>query len=357
MRIVIRSDAGAVAEIGTGHIIRALKLSEALLSSPTLQGCDVLFATRGHEPYELGRRLVKQAGFNLIDSINLEPNSRTELQSILDTHPNIVIFDRLATDDFVVTELKKADIFVVTFDDLGSGRRSADLSIHPLLQNVEKARNIYVGYEYLFSLTEELPIHDIAPIALQIFVSFGGFDHRGLLPYFLNLIQSIEGPIRYVLIASNLNISELTKLRNHANNIGTQRGLDIVVHQRPSDFYKLLRSSDLAIVSGGLTAFACAQLGVPAIGIPQYEHQIENIERLERLGCLVYGSKDMELNAEYIPSLVSSISSNQPKRAAMSMAGKRVIDGCGLHRTVQLIEQYLGERFHTGYVPSIQTGR
>jgi len=338
-RIVIRADAGTVPKIGTGHIVRTIKLTDALRRSPAFQDSEVLFATREHPPYELGGRLVGQAGYTVISNSDLEPNSKSELRSILRAQPNVVILDRLETEAAFVLGLKNAGIFVVTFDDLGKGQLYADLAVHPLLQNVEPKPKVFVGYEYLFPISDEIIRSETRKHASKVFVSFGGFDHRQLNTYFLNLIPKIHGPKRYEIIVSGLDSHNLNNMVDFASTVEARSHVEIVVHQRPIDFYKLLCTSDMAIVSGGLTAFGCAQAGVPAIGVPQYEHQLENLKRLEKHGCLKSGARNMELDSELLSSLVTDMSMNYTERFAMSQAGMKVIDGKGLARTVNLIAQ------------------
>ena len=336
-RIVIRVDAGSVPEIGTGHVIRAIKLADALRQSPVFHGFDILFATKENPPYELGGQLVKQARYKIIGNSNLEPNSKSELHSILHAKPNVVIFDRLETDANLILELKSCGIFVVTFDDLGAGQLYVDLAIHPLLQNVDSRPNVFIGYDYLFFNTDELVKSETRPFASKVFVSFGGFDSRQLSSYFLNLIPKIKGLNHYDIIVSRLDPDNLNNLVQLAGNIEAETCLRILLHQRPIDYYKLLSTSDIAIVSGGLTAFECAYAGIPAIGIPQYEHQLENFKRLERRGCLKKGTRDMELDTELLCSLVNDLSINYTERIAMSHSGMGLIDGEGLKRTVNLI--------------------
>jgi len=338
-RILIRVDAGNVPEIGTGHVIRAMKLAGALRQSPVFHGFDVLFATSENPPYELGGQLVKQAGYKILGNSNLEPNSKSELHSILDAKPSVVIFDRLETDANIILELKGCGIFVVTFDDLGAGQLHADLAIHPLLQAVDPRPNVFIGYDYLIFNTGELVRFETRPLVSKVFVSFGGFDSRQLTSYFLNLIPKIKGPNRYDIVVSGLDPGNLSNLGQTAGNIEAETGLEIILHQRPTDYYKLLSSSDIAIVSGGLTAFECAYAGIPAIGIPQYEHQLENFNRLEVRGCLKKGTRDMELDAELLCSLVNALGMDYTERLAMRCSGMGLIDGEGLKRTVNLIAQ------------------
>jgi spore coat polysaccharide biosynthesis predicted glycosyltransferase SpsG len=136
---------------------------------------------------------------------------------------------------------------------------------------------------------------------------------------------------------SGLDSQKLNYLKELAITIGIGSNVEIFVHQRPSDYYKLLSTSDLAIVAGGLTAFDCAHAGVPSIAIPQYEHQLENIKRLEKLGCLKLAAREMELDSQGICNLVADLSANYEQRLAMSQAGSKVIDGQGLDRVIDLI--------------------
>lgn len=340
LRIVIRADAGTVPEIGTGHVVRAIKLANALSESNAFQELEILFATREAAPYELGAKLVRNAGYKIIDNTSLEPNSNLELQSILFSNPRVVIFDRLETSADLVIKLKKNNIFVITFDDLGDGQPHADLAIHPLLQTVEPKTNTYIGYDYFFSTPNISNSIKNNPIASKVFVSFGGFDHRKLNISFLDLIPNIHGPSRYEIFVSNLDANVRYKLANMARRIKATRSLEIDIYDRPLDYHVRLCNSDLAIVSGGLTAFECAQAGIPAIGIPQYKHQLENFKNLERYGCLKLGSRDMVLDQELLSNLVSSISLDKMKRMTMSQCGLRLIDGKGLDRVVNLIIRY-----------------
>jgi spore coat polysaccharide biosynthesis predicted glycosyltransferase SpsG len=336
-RIVIRADAGSVPELGTGHIVRSIKLADALRQCPQFKNTEVLFATRAKAPFELGADLVRQANYGLIASADLEPNSQAELQSIVRSCPNIVILDRLETSAELVSGLKNAGIFVVTFDDLGLGRKYADLAINALLQQVDPQPNGFVGYDYLFSVSDEITQTKTRPIGETVFVSFGGFDHRQLNHWFLSLIPKINGPKHYHLVVSGLGSDALKMLQNDADTTRALAQVDVLVHQRPSDYFKILCASDLAVVSGGLTAFGCAQAGVPAIGVPQYHHQLENINRLDALGCLKCGTQGMALEPDLTCSLVTALSTDYTARLAMSQAGVKAIDGKGLGRAVDLI--------------------
>lgn len=339
-RIVIRADAGSAPEIGTGHILRAIKLADALRQTPTFQSFEFLFATRQNQPYQLGANLVKQAGYNLIPETNLEPNTTSELFAILSEKPDLLIMDRLATAPHLILNLKKQGVFTINVDDLGDGHLCADLSIHPLLHSVRPGPTVFIGYEYLFLPSSIKRYGEIRQSASSVLISFGGFDHRRLTLFALNQIPNIRGPKRYDVVVSDLDSKSLDNISARALEVAAFSGTTVIVHQRPEYFHKLISASDLAIVSGGLTAFQCAQAGLPTIGIPQYEHQLENLNRLAISGCLVQAARDMVLDPNLLSELVTRLYSNYNERLAMSKSGQDLIDGKGLKRTVRLIDQH-----------------
>ena len=52
----------------------------------------------------------------------------------------------------------------------------------------------------------------------------------------------------------------------------------LVLHYRPKNFYNLLNSANVAVISGGILLQEAVFLGVPSIVVPQYKHQ----KKLER---------------------------------------------------------------------------
>jgi spore coat polysaccharide biosynthesis predicted glycosyltransferase SpsG len=339
LRTLIRADAGLVPEIGTGHVIRSLRLADALYNRPVFSSGDIVFATRTSYPFELGSQLIKKAGYKKIADSGLEPNTESELLSILDAKPDVVIFDRLSTSESLILELKKRGIFVVTFDDLGRGRYHANLAINALLQDATPFENTVTGLDYLLSTSNEIPLARATRKEVEnIFISFGGFDQRKLTIWLLSLLSNITVPKRYEVIISGLSPSDREHLLDEVRFANELLNREIVLHDRPTEFYKILSECDVAIISGGLTAFDCAQSGVPAIGLPQYEHQIQNLYQLEKLGCLRCGTRGMELNTGLFCNVLNSLILNFDERQTMAFKGRQTIDGRGLMRCVDRIE-------------------
>lgn len=337
MRLVFRADAGTVPEIGTGHMIRSLEVARALQNRDVSREREIRFLTRSEGPFGLGASLVQNRGFHRLPTEDLEPNSSGELEALLEAQPGAVVFDRLATSTELVLGLREHGITVCTFDDLGPGQAHADVAIHSLLQDVTVRENVYVGYEYLI-LPDVDGTRDVGGEGFTVLASFGGYDRRRFSDLLLKVVDKVQGPpIRYDLLAGSLGVARLEDLKK----IAGETGNDIHVYGRVENFHHYLARADLAIVSGGMTAFQCARSGIPAIGLPQYEHQLPNLHRLREAGCLELPSAGMEVDAARVADLVEMLRGDGLRRKEMSDAGQRLVDGHGLARVVRIIERAL----------------
>lgn len=344
MRFLFRVDAGTVEEIGTGHMIRCLALAGALHQRRSFGPVNILFATRCEGPFEVGRRLLAEHGFEHLAEARLEPNSDAEMGALVRSRADVVVIDRLDTTARLVLGLKEVGARVCTFDDLGSGRAHADVAIQALLQDVEPDEGVYIGYDYLV-----LPLHDSRGRRtdldrIQALVSFGGYDVRDLSDLFLQVAGEVPVVIDCDLVAGSGSPERLSRLREKAAAVGKGRGGEIRVHERVDRFHDLLEGSDFAVVAGGMTAFECARFGVPSIGLPQYAHQLENLQRLQAAGCLEMGSRGMDVDRELLAYLFAMLSTDPMRRREMSEAGKRLIDGRGLDRVVEILEGMFSRR-------------
>ena len=344
MRIVIRADAGNVEELGTGHLVRAIELCNELRRHPRFHSAEIRFATRGEGPFGLGPKLISGAGFDVIPDKGLIPNSIEEAGSLIESEPELVILDRLETDASLITRLKESGIIVVTFDDLGSGRKHADLAVQALLQNVESEANVCNGFSYLVLPQFPHQYHEVREEVRKIFVCFGGFDRREFTDLILDLIPCWPAHLEFELIVGNDDSKRLAEYRERAAKLSKRRAGRISIHVRPSNFSKLLVTSDLAVVSGGMTAFECVRAGVPAIGLPQYQHQIENLRRLNGFGAMGMVSEDMESEHNEVVAAVLTLVDDFRARKRISINGKKLLDGRGGERVVERINKLFAER-------------
>ena len=294
-------------EIGTGHISRTILLANGMRNHRVFEESNIVFATRTDNKFCYGKNEIMAAGYTFFDMGSARYNGLEEGQLLKSTRADLIIFDRLETKKQIVSSLRAEGICVVTLDDLGSGQRYANLAIHSLLQNVEECSRVKVGYDYLIlpQLTHEP--RQIQDNVENVFVCFGGYDNRNLTEEVLQIIPRIASSARYDIVVGTKTRKELSTLSSIVGKIRKGKSIEINLHSQPDNFREILHKADLAIVSGGLTAFEAVQHGVPCIGVPQYVRQVENLARLEKVGALLLFDSRLDLNREAWLDLIKYI--------------------------------------------------
>jgi len=341
MRIIIRADGGSAPEIGTGHINRTLLLAEAIQEHSSFSGCNITFATRSDEVFKFGKKQIEGAGYDILDMNDFEHDSHHELEKLLFWKPDLVIFDRLATSTDTVRGLKEKGIKVITFDDEGSGGPHADLVINALLQNVLPNENTLIGHQYLILPKLAYKVKRPNKKVNNIFVCFGGHDHQNFSYKFIHLLAQEPIKAHFDLIVGNMSGIALEELQIKIENLNGSSYSDITIHSQPNYFHKLLHMTDLAIVSGGITAFEAVQNGIPSIGVPQYEHQERNLDRLEKLGVIQVDKNAFSGKNLSIVKKVKDLIHNFDQRVAMWMMATEVFDGKGTQRVCNAISKII----------------
>lgn len=335
-KIVFRCDGGTLREVGTGHIMRTLTLARSLVRHGYCSAQDVSIATQNVGPFSVGYTRLCNQGFRVIAG-EMPHNSRQELDFLLSLEADIVIIDRLDTPAFLVKGLKDASRTVVVFDDLDDGRDHADLAINAILHDIPGAPNLLKGYEYLVLASSAIRYHPLSMSVERVVVTFGGHDERNLTGFMLDLLPRLPQDLHFDFVIAESSDDRIDELRAKASALNSARKGRVTLHHRPVYFLELVRDADLAVVSGGLTVFECADFGIPSIGVPQYNHQLETIKRLEALGVTKLGTLEMALDADHLCNIFNQVFSDNSLRQAMSDAGHRTVDGRGLERVTRAI--------------------
>tara|TARA_B100001057_G_scaffold380610_1_gene386351 strand:- start:1469 stop:2494 length:1026 start_codon:yes stop_codon:yes gene_type:complete len=331
MIVLIRADGGTFPEIGTGHIVRSLLLADFLQKTNEFKSSKILFATRTDSNFKFGHGLIKRSGYEVIDMHDSDYNSPFEKKILLSVKSDLVIFDRLDVEPFLVNSLKENGTKVVIFDDERKENRLGDLYINSLLQNVNLDEKTLHGNEYLI-----LPKRKFEPLPTRkkikkIFSCFGGYDVNNFSSLLINHLLKINLKIKIDLVVSNLNEIELKRFEENCNKINQNTGNEINLYHRPDNFYQLLNEADISIVSGGMMAFESVQYGIPTIGVAQYEHQKRNLRRLENLGVLEKGNFNQS-SKDFIFGKLGKISMAYGTRQKMSKKSLRIFDGFAIDR-------------------------
>ena len=144
MRVVFRVVGNNV--VGMGHIYRSLSLAHGMANQDILFVCDV-----DSEP--VVKKLVGSAYWlGVYDTANIA-------DKIISLNPDLIVNDVLNTEKNYIDYLKKEEIVVVNFEDLGTGASVADLTVNELYDySILSWTNILWGYEYFFVRFKRLSV-------------------------------------------------------------------------------------------------------------------------------------------------------------------------------------------------------
>jgi spore coat polysaccharide biosynthesis predicted glycosyltransferase SpsG len=344
--ILFRCDAGRVPEIGTGHFIRSLSIANSLVKKKIIKKEQIAFCVRTKGVFSLGNKIIQNNEFKYklftFDNKSLVWNSAKEANALMTLKYDILVVDRLDTDAKWIKKIRSSFKRIISFDDNGSGAKYTNLTINGIINS--KAVTTYSGYKYLFLNIFEAQKIYFKKInhAKYIFVSFGGYDHRNLLIFFLKLIlknvrKFNELQLMFEIITGNINQTRLSKIKNLICNIETISNLRFNVFQSPLNFYKGLLNADLVICSGGLTFFESVALQKPLLAFPQYPHQLSSILKLSKLGVQACPLNNMKLNNKLIIDsflyLLNTVNSgNNPMKN-----GSKIINFNSNRRVIKLL--------------------
>ena len=342
-RLVIRCDAAALPEIGTGHVFRQCGIASALVVRGIVKRDEIVFITRQDKDYELGAKIITAHNFKMLTVLDpLEWNSPQEIAIICRTPCEWVIVDRLSTSKDFMRSLKNTGRGVIAFDDVGEGGELADLVINGILEKRTHSTHYMQGYQYL-SLNGpgfEVMSDGNEPVK-TVFACFGGYDHNDIWSAFFSILlrfsnerlqKSLEKLTVYVAAPWN-SPPVATKIKDFL----WGDGIELVFLNKEDDFYGSLSRSSMSLVSGGLIFFESLQAGVPTLAVAQYEHQVESIIRIEKLGGCRIGYPGVKVDIDLMFENFCLLYDLSDERKRIALRGSELIDGGGRNRVVDIL--------------------
>ncbi len=343
-KIIFRCDGGTISEIGTGHVRRSIAIADMLVKRKICLPKEISFVTRRRRSFKLGYGFVKKAGYyvEMIKDKDLQWNSRQEASSLSKLQSDILVLDRLSTTLNWMSSLKGKFKTLVSMDDIGSGAKIADLLINGIMHDISPKKNRYVGYKYLFLRNTNLSLKKKNNKKVSnIVVSFGGYDKRNLINFFLESLLHknclLEKPLNIDLLVGKENYKVINTWKKLIKKILTNHKIKINLLVFSSDYFKRLKKADLGIVSGGLTVFDSISGGVPVIGLPQYKHQLKTLIKLDKMNLIKLGSLGMKLDKENFVNLFNKMILSFEDRTFLSKNSLKLFDRKGSDRVLNIL--------------------
>ncbi len=316
--------------IGSGHLVRALSLSEA-------------FEERGIQPsvwVSSSTALGDDFGDRSLQTLEWYRDRKAMLTAI--ERSDIVIVDSYFADEAVYGQIAATCKLAIYLDDekrlnypagmVVNGAIGAEMIDYPEKKETRYLLSTpYIPLRRAFWALAEKKINDEI---VKVLLTFGGSDPRALTPKILRLLCDHHPHWSITVVIGkdfdkNLGIDE----------IGSRIDCSIkqVFNPNATQMRELMLTSDLVFSAGGQTVYECAQVGVPLIAVSVSQNQSANVSGGQTVGFLEYAGAwdDADLREKVLAKI--DLVKDKAYRKEMSHIGRQCVDGLGSLRVVNAI--------------------
>lgn len=311
---------------GMGHLVRQSHIAKTLRD----RGNEITFFIPDYSPAQLW---LDRCGFPhqlSSDTEKLSPNLFIGDLIILDVQDTTAAF---------IKKLRQIKNVVVSFEDLGEGRNHVDLLIDC---NLDEEKSVGLpalfGHNYAV-LAEEFETYHSNPRVFKnhiesVLVTLGGTDPHSLTETLAKKLLQLQPGLSIKLLAGPGN-ENIPTLKNLAS-----KHKKVELLESTSEMAQTLFSHDIVFCAGGITLHEAMAVGTPAFVINQVKHQAEKADRAEIEGAAINLGMADSWDKKRLPEILKPSPQALEK---MSQAGKNLIDGKGLKRVADAIENLCRE--------------
>jgi UDP-2,4-diacetamido-2,4,6-trideoxy-beta-L-altropyranose hydrolase len=312
-------------QIGLGHIFRCVKLGKALKKK--WPASRILLAAQNKD--EL-----------FVKSLDL-PIKVCNERKVCSERWDLLIIDQLNVLPRKLRKLRMVSRCLVSLDDCGRGHYLTDISFNALYRcKIKRPESSMTdskqGFEYLLlDPRVKDSKHQCRKNIRDVFLSQGGADTYGLIPKLSCEIEDWikENRQRRLHVHLGPAFRDFKKLESICDRLKNQ----VKIHSKAKDMPSLMEKMDVAISSGGMTAFELVSLGIPTVIITAEKKELESASALAATGACINLGGYSPLKARAICDRLEGLK-DQGRRLRLSKRGKTVIDGRGLDRMISAIE-------------------
>jgi len=323
--LVFRVDGGE--DIGMGHIYRCITLARELQN---VLGGNITFVT--DRSYEGG---VEKLGSTEFEVVGVESEKGFEYMTSME--PDIVFIDILDTHDDYVRKLHDISAAVINLEDLGEGAEHADYVINALYEKDNNKHNQFFGAEYVVVQEEFRERRSkVESDVGNVLLTFGGSDPSNLSKNVTKELVSNNPSYEYRLVLGPGYLHE-EELHELPEDILSQ----VNIIKDTVDMSALMEWADIAICSGGRTAYELAATGTPTLVIAHNEREAGRMKELDEFGAVSYLRKAEELDDGEVADAFIYLANNYDRRVAMSERARKFVDGSGIQRILDLVHDMI----------------
>lgn len=249
---------------------------------------------------------------------------------------DLIVNDRLDTDEAYVKELKSMGLNVVNFEDLGDGAKKADLVINAIYPEKKVLKNHFFGHEYFILRDEFIYSQQKEPNSevKNILISFGGVDPN-------NYTKKVLDTIYEYCLKNEITINVITGF-GYQEYDSLQEYKNIKIHKNVLNISTYMLEADLIFTSAGRTTYEIASIGTPAIVLAQNERELTHFFASSEFGFLNLGLGYNLKNSELYEVFVDLVNSSE-NRIYMSQLMKKTDLKNGRRTVIKLIQNLIEE--------------
>lgn len=338
MKLFVRAD--ATVEIGSGHLMRM----SALAQGWQRMGGETTFITHCEVP-ALSEKLKKE-GFELIEVEDPYPNEGDlELtNSILDKYSNSwCVVDGYHFDSIYYGTIRRNGNKILAVDDTVrlpfydvDAILNQNIFAEKLDYNCHENTKLLLGSDFASLRQEFLKWENkqkkIPKVAKNILITMGGSDIHNQTARVIKTIRELETnpSVRAVVGASNPYLSKLDR-------ISKQSKTQIELIQNAENMSELMNWADLAISASGSTCWELCFMQVPAILMITGDNQSAVAKGLGEAGFAENLGWFEDVSGGELADKIDGILTNKNRREKMSKIGRKIIDGKGTIRIIDVL--------------------
>ena len=340
--ILIRADAST--SIGMGHVMRCLAIAQACQD----KGSSVSFVM-GSNASRFDNRLISE-GFDvfLLPSIELGTleDAIETIRLAKQQQAKWIIVDGYHFTDHYQRALKQAGYPLLVIDDCGYLEQyEADIILN---QNISAQATLYPHCSSSTKLLLGLPYtllrqefwayqkwqRDYPATAKKILITLGGSDPDNVTLEIIKQIQQLAVfPMLDVLVVvggSNPHTELLQK---------AILGTNIRLVRNVSNMPELMAWADMAITAGGSTCWEAAFMQLPSLVIVLADNQLNSAQTLAQTGLVELENWYLDGFSSNFCTTLKQLISGQEARMTMGERGRQLVDGKGVYRVIEKMEE------------------
>jgi UDP-2,4-diacetamido-2,4,6-trideoxy-beta-L-altropyranose hydrolase len=173
----------------------------------------------------------------------------------------------------------------------------------------------------------------ISATGRNVLITLGGTDPDNTTSSVLealNLFEDTALDVTVVAGGSNPHFASLAR-------VAEQSKTNVRLLHQTDDMPSLMAWADVAVAGAGATCWEMCLLGLPALLMDLAPNQLPIARELQLIGAAIHLGTAREVSASKIRQVLYSTLQSREARTAMSQTGRKLVDGNGARRVVNIL--------------------